>query len=72
MAFFKISEPHKKIKWIKSVDEQNGTLEFQDERDNAYCRSSGIIANSTKDYLKFHFTEKYPELKYLSVDIEYY
>lgn len=72
MAFFKISEPHKKIKWIKSVDEQNGTLEFQYDRDNAYNRSSGIIANSTKDYLKFHFTERYPELKYLSVDIEYY
>ena len=72
MAYFKISEPNKAPKWIKSVDEQNGTLEFQCERDSGYCRSSGIIANSTKDYLKFHFTEKYPELKYLSVDTEYY
>ena len=65
IMIYKISEPNKPTKWIKEVNEHDGTLTFQDHRDGAYCRSSGIIGNSTYDYLKFHFTEMYPELKYL-------
>lgn len=65
MAYFRIDEPNKKRKYIKSVDEANGTLEFQDRCYGAYYRSDGIIANSVFQYLQFHFMEKYPELKYM-------
>ena len=67
MAYFRIDEPNKKRKYIKTVDEANGTLEFQNESYGAYNRSDGIIANSTFQYLQFHFMEKYPELKYMTV-----
>lgn len=68
MAYFRIDEPNKQRKYIKSVDEANGTLEFQESYYDAYYRSSGIIANSTFQYLKFHFMEKYPELKYMKLE----
>ena len=67
MANFKIEEPNKPIKYIKSVDEANGTLEFQKNSFDAYYRGSGIIADSVAQWLQFHFMEKYPELKYLKV-----
>lgn len=65
MAYFVIEEPNKKRKYIKSVDGANGTLTFQSDSYGAFHKNSGIIADSTEDYLKFHFMEKYPELKYL-------
>ncbi len=68
MAYFIIEEPNKKTKWIKKVNEAEGTLEFTTSKNNAYSRCDGIIANSTFQYLKFHFTEKYPELKYMKKD----
>lgn len=66
MAIFKIDDPNKGRKYIKSVDEANGTLEFQKGASGAYYRSDGIIADSTFQYLQFHFMEKYPELKYMT------
>jgi len=72
MAHFKIEEPNKKPKYIKSVDEANGTLTFTTDRGEAYSRSSGIIANSTFQYLQFHFMERYLELKYMKQDDYYY
>jgi hypothetical protein len=68
MAYFRIDEPNKPKKYIKTVDEANGTLEFQDSIYGAYNRSDGIIANSVFQYLQFHFMEKYPELKYMTKD----
>jgi hypothetical protein len=68
MAYFRIDEPNKKTKWIKNVDEANCKLEFCYSRNEAYSRSDGIIANSTFQYLKFHFTEEYPELQYMTKD----
>lgn len=68
MAYFKIEQPNQPIKWIKNVDEANGTLTFTTYRGEAYSRSSGIIANSTFQYLQFHFMERYPELKYMKKD----
>jgi hypothetical protein len=68
MAYFRIDEPNKDRKWIKSVDNENGTLEFSKSRNGSYSRSDGIIANSELQRLKFHFTEKYPELQYLVKD----
>ena len=62
MAYFKISEPNKPIKWIKDVDSANGTLTFQKSRDGAHFEDEGFFAESEMDYIKFHFKEKYPEL----------
>lgn len=71
MSKFKIEEPNKPTKWVKSVDNQNGTLEFSTSKSNCYERSSGIIANSEAQRIKFLFKEQYPELEYLTVDNSY-
>ena len=72
MAYFKIEEPNKKPKWVKSIDNSNGTIEFTTSKDDRrYNRGSGIVANSEAQRLKFHFGEKYPELAYLRVDDGY-
>jgi len=68
MSYFRIDEPNKPTKWVKSVDNQNGTLEFATSKSGCYERSSGIIANSEAQRLKFLFKEEYPELEYLKVD----
>ena len=71
MAYFKINEPNKKTKWIKNVDNENGTLTFSstcEGYEGLYSRSSGIIADSELKRIKFHFKEKYPELEYLEID----
>ena len=49
MAYFKISEPNQPIKYVKDVDDANGKLTFSESRQGAYCRSSGIIADSERD-----------------------
>jgi hypothetical protein len=71
MSKFRIDEPNKPTKWVKSVDNQNGILEFSTEKYGCYERSSGIIANSEGQRLKFLFKEQYPELEYLKVDNRY-
>jgi len=71
MAYFKINEPNKEPKWIKSVDTANGTLEFQNSRDNAWYKDSGFFADSEAQFLKFHFKEQYPELEFMTIDNEY-
>lgn len=71
MAYFKINEPNKEPKWIKSVDAANGTLEFQNSRDNAWYKDSGFFADSEAQFLKFHFKEQYPELEFMTIDDEY-
>lgn len=68
MAYFKISEPNQPPKWIKEVDGANGTLTFQDSREGAHFEDEGFFADSEFEYIKHHFTEKYPELEYLSID----
>ena len=57
MAYFKISEPNKPIKWIKDVDSANGTLTFQKSRDGAHFEDEGfsefintIKSRTTYDY----------------------
>lgn len=71
MAYFKVSEPNQPTKYVKEVDNANGTLTFTTSRNDAYSRSSGIIANSERDRLEFLFKKDYPELKYLKVDESY-
>ena len=57
MAYFKIDEPNKPRKWVKTVDNENGTLEFSESKSGAYTRSGGIIANSEAQRLKFLFKD---------------
>ena len=71
MAFFKINEPNKPIKWIKNVDRVHGTLEFSLCRDDCYQQDSGFFADSELEYLNFHFKKKYPELEYMTIDTDY-
>jgi hypothetical protein len=71
MAYFKINEPNKAVKYIKSIDRANGTLEFSESKNGCFQQDSGFFADSELAYLKFHFTEAYPELKYLTVDTSY-
>lgn len=73
MAYFKIDEPNKPVKWIKDVDRVNGTLTFTENRDECELeKDSGFFADSELSYLKFHFTEDYPEMKYCYVDCDYH
>jgi len=71
MAFFKINEPNKPAKWIKSIDRANGKLEFSQNREECFQQDGGFFANSEAAYLKFHFMEEYPELKYMEIDESY-
>lgn len=72
MAYFRIDEPNKSPKWIKSVDNAKTELVFTESRnDDCYYEDSGFFADSEKEFLQFHFMEKYPELQYLSIDDNY-
>lgn len=68
MAYFKISQPNKPTKWIKSIDRANGTLEFSEDRNGCFQQDSGFFADSEAAYLKFHFKEAYPEIEYMTID----
>lgn len=71
MAYFKISEPNQPTKWIKEVDGANGTITFQNTKENAYYQDEGFFADSELDYLKHHFMKDYPELEYMTIDSEW-
>lgn len=68
MAYFKIEEPDKPVKWIKKVNGADGTLEFTDNINDAYYQDSGFFADSEKGFIEFHFMEKYPEIQYMTLD----
>jgi hypothetical protein len=68
MAYFKIEEPEKPIKWIKSINGVDGTLEFTDKINDAHYEDDGFFADSEKGFLEFHFMDKYPELQYMTLD----
>jgi hypothetical protein len=72
MAYFKIKEPNKPTKWIKSIDRANGTLEFATDKHGCFQQDSGFFADSEFAYLMFHFKKDYPELQYMSIDCSYY
>ena len=72
MAYFKITEPNKNPKWIKTIDRANGTLEFSENRDGCFQQDSGFFADSEFAYLKFHFTEAYPELEHMTIDTDWH
>jgi hypothetical protein len=72
MAYFKIEEPDKPVKWIKSINGVDGTLEFTDKVEEAHYEDDGFFADSEKGFLEFHFMDKYPELQYMTLDSKYY
>ena len=72
MAYFKITEPNKNPKWIKSIDRANGTLEFSENRDGCFQQDSGFFADSEFAYLMFHFKEAYPELQHMTIDTSWH
>jgi hypothetical protein len=71
MAYFKIEQPGHAVKYIKEIDRANGTLEFSENREGCFQQDSGFFADSEFAYLKFHFTEAYPELEYMTIDTSY-
>jgi len=71
MAYFKIEEPGKPVKWIKSIDGANCTLEFTDKIEEAHYEDDGFFANSERGFLEFHFMDNYPELQYMTLDSRY-
>lgn len=62
--FYYTDEKGKNI-FIKKVDYANEELEFTDNPYEAYTERNGYYMNPTKDYIKFHFKEKYPQVKTL-------
>lgn len=72
MAYFKIEEPNNPVKWIKSINGANCTLEFTDNTKDAHYEDDGFFADSEKGFLEFHFMDKYPELQYMTLDSKYY
>lgn len=55
--------PHNEM-FIKDIDKVNKKLEFTSEPSEAYERDSGFYVDAEIDFLKFHFEEEYPEVKY--------
>ena len=72
MAYFKIEEPNKEVKWVKKVNGADGTIEFTNDINEAYYQDAGFFADSEKGFLEFHFMEAYPELQYMTIDNNYY
>lgn len=71
MAYFKINEPNKEVKYIKDVDRQNEILTFSTSKSKCYQEDEGFYADSAFDFLMFHFKDKYPELQYMEIDTKY-
>lgn len=67
MAYFRIKQQGQPTKYIKSVDGANGTLEFTENMQEAMYRDMGFFADSEFGFIKFHFTENYPELENMDI-----
>ena len=57
--------------FIKSIDKINEKVEFTKISSEAYDRESGFYVNAEIDFLKFHFTEEYPEMEYIKAENSY-
>lgn len=67
MAYFRIKQQGQPTKYIKSVDGANGTLEFTENMQEAMYKDMGFFADSEFGFIKFHFTENYPELENMDI-----
>ena len=68
MGRFKIETPQGKVSWVKSIDTVNETIEFTENRDEAYYRDGGYYTRAEADFIKFHFKERYPEVELITID----
>ena len=67
MGKFKVDLPDGSVKWVKSIDTSNGTIEFTDKESEAYYRSGDYYSKAEGEYIKFNFSKEHPELKKLKV-----
>lgn len=68
--FYYYDEDGKAI-YIKTVDYANEKLEFTEDSSEAYRDRNGYYVDPTRDYICFHFKDKYPEVENL-VGVETY
>ena len=68
MGKFKLNTPNGETLWVKKIDKVNETLELTKNKDEAYYRDGDFYTRSELDFIKFHFKDKYPEVKNLVVD----
>jgi len=68
MGRFKLNTPNGETLWVKKIDKVNETLEFTKDKDEAYYRDGDFYTKSELDFIKFHFKDKYPEVKDLVTD----
>lgn len=62
MANFRVTTADGKRLYLKKFNKADETLEFTEDRnrDELYSNSDGFFANADKDFIKFHFADKYP------------
>ena len=72
MGRFKLNKPNGDVLWVKSIDKVNETLEFTPNKEEAYYRDGDFYTRSELDFIKFHFKDKYPEVKNLVATDLYY
>jgi hypothetical protein len=72
MGKFKLNTPNGETLWVKKIDKVNETLEFTKNKDEAYYRDGDFYTKSELDFIKFHFKDKYPEVKNLVTDGGYW
>jgi hypothetical protein len=72
MGRFKLNTSNGETLWVKKIDKVNETLEFTKNKDEAYYRDGDFYTNSELDFIKFHFKDKYPEVKDLVADGVYW
>lgn len=70
MSYIVIHKNGQPDKYIKSIDRVNKTLEFTTKTSEALNKSGGFWIEAEIDYLKFHFKEQYPEVKYAMPDYD--
>jgi hypothetical protein len=72
MAIFRVGEKDGKELFVKEIDSANHTLSFTENRHEAMKKDDGFYADAERDFLKFHFSEQYPnEIGQLTVIREY-
>lgn len=72
MGRFKLNTSNGETLWVKKIDKVNETLEFTKNKDEAYYRDGDFYTKSELDFIKFHFKDKYPEVKDLVTDGVYW
>lgn len=62
LYFIKGSGSNARPQFIRGVDEEKGEVLFTEKANEAKDYGGSYFTGAQRDYLKFHFTRKYPEL----------